>query len=164
MNKLAEVDRQRDRAQDLAIQGLLDADELRAKLAGLRETREAAQRELSACRNRLERVEMLERERDHVLRLIRQPLQHAPDSVVYALEETELLKRLGHDPDAAAEHMARGALRVFPHAVAEMSPENRHRLYKARRVRAVAVPGGSLEVSFDGTVGFLESETVSWHR
>jgi hypothetical protein len=35
LDKLAEVDRQRSRAQDMAIQGLLDYDELRAKLASL---------------------------------------------------------------------------------------------------------------------------------
>jgi hypothetical protein len=39
LDKLAEVGRQRSRAQGLAIEGLLDHDELRAKLARLEETR-----------------------------------------------------------------------------------------------------------------------------
>src|SRR5215213_6813113 len=39
LDKIADVDRQRVRAQDLAIEGLLSPDELRAKLAALEETR-----------------------------------------------------------------------------------------------------------------------------
>ena len=67
LRKLEEVDLQRRRAQDLAIQGLLDPDELRARLGELQDTREAAERELEALKDRREQLEQLERDRDAVL-------------------------------------------------------------------------------------------------
>ena len=67
LRKLDEVDLKRRRAQDLAIQGLLDPDELRAKLAELQETRETAERKLEALKGRREHIEQLERDRDAVL-------------------------------------------------------------------------------------------------
>ena len=68
LEKLTEVDRQRQRTQDLAIQGLLDYGELRAKFAALTETRETAKKELEALRSRRERMVELERDRDALLR------------------------------------------------------------------------------------------------
>ncbi len=62
LEKIAEVDRQRVRAQDLAIEGLLSPDELRTKLAGLEDTRETAKRELEALSSRQEEIEELERD------------------------------------------------------------------------------------------------------
>jgi hypothetical protein len=67
LDKIAEVDRQRARAQNLAIEGLLSPDELRAKLATLEETREIARGELEALSSRREEVEELERDRDALL-------------------------------------------------------------------------------------------------
>jgi tetratricopeptide (TPR) repeat protein len=67
LDKITEADRQRARAQDLAIEGLLSPDELRDKLAALEETREAAKDELEALRDRREEVEELERDRDALL-------------------------------------------------------------------------------------------------
>ncbi len=66
--KLAELDEQRARAQDLAIEGLLDHDELRAKLAALEEARETAQRELKTLSRYRERVQELERDRDALMK------------------------------------------------------------------------------------------------
>jgi site-specific DNA recombinase len=67
LDKIADVDRQRARAQDLAVEGLLSPDELRAKLATLEGTRTAAKRELEALKGRREEVEELERDRDALL-------------------------------------------------------------------------------------------------
>jgi hypothetical protein len=67
LNKLAEVGRQRSRAQDLAVQGLLDYDELRTKLANLEETRKAAERELAALEDHQERLAKLEGDKEAVL-------------------------------------------------------------------------------------------------
>jgi site-specific DNA recombinase len=66
-NKLSEVERQRSRAQDMAIEGLLCYDELGAKLAVLDETRKTAERELEALRSHQERIEELERDKDALL-------------------------------------------------------------------------------------------------
>jgi hypothetical protein len=67
LDKIADVDRQRARAQDLAVEGLLSPDELRAKLAALEGTRESAKRELEALKSRKEEVEELQRDRDALL-------------------------------------------------------------------------------------------------
>jgi hypothetical protein len=67
LDKLAEVDSQRSRAQDMAIQGLLDYDELRPKLASLEETRKAAEYELAALHDQREHVAQLERDKEAVL-------------------------------------------------------------------------------------------------
>ena len=67
LGKLAEVDRQRARAQDMAIQGLLDYDELRAKLASLEEAREAAEQELAILKDHREHIAELERDKEAVL-------------------------------------------------------------------------------------------------
>jgi hypothetical protein len=48
--KLAEVDSKRSRYQDMAAEGLITFDELRAKLGDLRKIREAAERDLEALR------------------------------------------------------------------------------------------------------------------
>jgi hypothetical protein len=67
LDKLAEVARQRSRAQGLAIEGLLDHDELRAKLASLDETRKTAERELAALGDHQERLAKLKRDKEAVL-------------------------------------------------------------------------------------------------
>ena len=67
LDKLAEVERQRARAQDMAIQGLLSYDELRVKLASLEETREAAEQELATLKNQREHIAELERGKEAVL-------------------------------------------------------------------------------------------------
>ena len=67
LDKLAEVDRKRSGYIDLAADGIIDRDDLRAKLATLEETRETAQRELEALSRRREEIEELERDRDTLL-------------------------------------------------------------------------------------------------
>jgi chromosome segregation ATPase len=63
-NKLVEVDRKRARFQDMAAEGLIEFDELRARLASLEETRETARRELAALEGRRQRLAELEHDRD----------------------------------------------------------------------------------------------------
>jgi hypothetical protein len=65
--KLADTDRKRARFQDMAAEGLIDFDELRAKLITLEETRDTAQRELSALETRREPLAKLERDRDTLM-------------------------------------------------------------------------------------------------
>lgn len=65
--KLAEANRRRSGYLDLAADGLMDRDELRAKLAALGETREAAERGLRAVEGRKARLRDLEREKDALL-------------------------------------------------------------------------------------------------
>jgi hypothetical protein len=67
LDKIAEVDRQRVRAQALAIEGLLSSDELREKLAHLQEQRRTAERELETLRTRIERLGNPELEADALL-------------------------------------------------------------------------------------------------
>lgn len=67
LDRIAEADSQRTRAQDLAIEGLLSPDELREKLAHLAEQRRTAERELETLRTRTERLANLELEAEALL-------------------------------------------------------------------------------------------------
>lgn len=66
-NRLAEVERKRAAFQDMAAEGLISFEELRAKLADLDEVREAAEGEVEKLRGVRERLEFMEQERDYVL-------------------------------------------------------------------------------------------------
>jgi site-specific DNA recombinase len=67
LEKLYEVARKRAAFQDMAAEGLIAFDELRAKLAGLEETRETAERELAALKTQRDSLEQMERDKDAVL-------------------------------------------------------------------------------------------------
>jgi chromosome segregation ATPase len=60
--RLAEVDAKRSRYQDMAAEGLIDFDELRAKLDALEAKRRMASRELEAVRSKAERLASLKLE------------------------------------------------------------------------------------------------------
>jgi hypothetical protein len=108
LDRLSEVERKRASFQDMAAEGLITFDELRAKLAALEETRQTAQRELAALEARTERLRALERDRDALLQYY-------------------------------AEKM--------PEALDALEPEEHHRVYNMLRLRVVAFPDGTLEVS-----------------
>ena len=65
--RLEEIAHKRARAQDLALDGLLTREELRAKLSELDEAREAKGKELEAHAQRAERLKTLEQDRDATL-------------------------------------------------------------------------------------------------
>ncbi len=67
LDKLAETDRRREGYLDLAADGLMGKNELRAKLAVLTETREAAERELRSIDGRKARLLDLERDKKVLL-------------------------------------------------------------------------------------------------
>jgi hypothetical protein len=67
LRKLAEADRKRAGYQDMAAEGLITFDELRAKLVTLEETRETAERELTSLKDRKERIDHMERDKDALL-------------------------------------------------------------------------------------------------
>jgi site-specific DNA recombinase len=67
LERLAALDRKRSGYLDLAAKGIMDRDELRAKLAELQEDRETAEREIAAIEGRRERLEQIERDRDTVM-------------------------------------------------------------------------------------------------
>jgi DNA repair exonuclease SbcCD ATPase subunit len=108
LDRLGALERKRANLQDMAAEGLVTFDELRAKLAAVEETRQTARRELAALESRIERLRDLERDRDALL-----------------------------------ENYAE----MMPEALDVLQPEERHRVYKMLRLRAVAFPDGSLEVS-----------------
>jgi hypothetical protein len=59
--KIAEAGRKRARYQEMAAEGLIDFEELRARLAVLEETRKTAEQELRALQHRAEHLAQLER-------------------------------------------------------------------------------------------------------
>ena len=106
--RLAALDRKRGGYLDLAADGIMDRDELRAKLAELQEDRETAEREIATIEGRRERLKQVERDRDTVI-----------------------------------EHYAG----MVPESLDDLSPEERHQIYKMLRLEVLAYPDKSLEVS-----------------
>jgi DNA repair ATPase RecN len=66
-DKLSEVDCKRARFQDMAAEGLISFDELRAKIGNLEEIRETAEHELEVLKGRQERIAELERDKEALL-------------------------------------------------------------------------------------------------
>jgi site-specific DNA recombinase len=81
LERLAELDRQRMRAQDLAIEGLLNHDELRSRLADLEDECVMAKRELEALSKQREKIVELERDRDGLLEFYAGMLPEALDAL-----------------------------------------------------------------------------------
>jgi site-specific DNA recombinase len=67
LEKLAEVDRKRGRFQYSYAEGVIELDDLRARLAELEEVRKTAERELEVLRGYRERIERLERDKNALL-------------------------------------------------------------------------------------------------
>jgi site-specific DNA recombinase len=67
LGQLSEASRKRARYQEMAAEGLIDFEELRARLSALEETRETAERELHALRHHTKHLKRLERDRDNLL-------------------------------------------------------------------------------------------------
>jgi site-specific DNA recombinase len=108
LERLAALDRKRSGYLDLAAEGIMDRNELRAKLAELQEDRETAEREIAAIEGRREQLEQMERDRETVM-----------------------------------EHYAG----TVPESLDDLSPEERHKIYKMLRLEVLAYPDKSLEVS-----------------
>jgi len=81
LRSLAEADSKRARFQDMAAEGLLTFDELRAKLTELDEVREAAERELSIIQKRVEHLESLEQDKDTLLASLEETVPEALDEL-----------------------------------------------------------------------------------
>jgi hypothetical protein len=107
LDKLDEVDRKRSGFQEMAAEGLITFDELRAKLATLDATRVTTERELEPIKGRREYLEKLERDKE-------------------ALLETYVA--------------------LTPEALESLTPEERQKLYKMLKLKAVVNLDGSLEV------------------
>jgi hypothetical protein len=80
--KLADTNQKRSRFQDMAAEGLIDFDELHAKLIALEETRDTAHRELAALEARREQLAELERDRDTLIERYAGMVPKALDSLV----------------------------------------------------------------------------------
>jgi hypothetical protein len=67
LEELSETGRKRARYQDMAAEGLIDFEELRARLAALEDARKSAEQELRALHRRTEHLAQLERDRNDLL-------------------------------------------------------------------------------------------------
>jgi site-specific DNA recombinase len=65
--KLVELERKRDRYQEMFAAEAMTLDELKAKLEALKETRETAEKELASVAGKREGLESMERDRDLIL-------------------------------------------------------------------------------------------------
>ena len=108
LEKLAEADRKRSGFQDMAAEGLITFDELRAKLADLEEIREFARQELEALEGRQACLRDLERSADTLL-------EHYADMV------PEALNKLVPEERNHIYKMLRLVVRVQPSAILEVN-------------------------------------------
>jgi site-specific DNA recombinase len=108
LERICEADRRRSSFQDMAAEGLISFNELRAKLAALEEICKTARRELETICRRREKVEELERDKNDLLEAY---------------------------------------IGTVPEALDDLTPEERHHVYKMLRLRVVMGPGTSPEVS-----------------
>ena len=67
LEKISEAGRKRTRYQEMAAEGLINFEELRARLAALEDARKTAEQELRALQHRTEHLAQLERDRDTML-------------------------------------------------------------------------------------------------
>jgi site-specific DNA recombinase len=67
-DRIVALERKRSGFQDMAAEGLITLDELRVKLAGLKDGLETAQREFEALAQRQQRIERLEEDAEQVMR------------------------------------------------------------------------------------------------
>jgi site-specific DNA recombinase len=67
LERISEADRRRGVFQDMAAEGLISFDELRAKLSAIEETHKTARHELEILSRRRERIEELERDKNALL-------------------------------------------------------------------------------------------------
>jgi site-specific DNA recombinase len=67
LEEISEAGRKRARYQEMAAEGLIEFEELRARLAALEDTRKTAERELRNLEARTEHLVQLERDRDSLL-------------------------------------------------------------------------------------------------
>jgi chromosome segregation ATPase len=67
LEEISEAGRKRTRYQEMAAEGLINFEELRARLAALEETHKTAEHELRALQRRTEHLAQLERDRDSML-------------------------------------------------------------------------------------------------
>jgi DNA repair exonuclease SbcCD ATPase subunit len=76
----------------MAAEGLIEFEELRARLVALEETRETAERELKALKHRTDRLARLKRDRDSLLEAYADAVPEAVDAL--ASEERHRVYRM----------------------------------------------------------------------
>jgi hypothetical protein len=108
LEKIAEADRKRSGFQDMAAEGLITFDELRAKLADLEETREFVRNELAVLEESQARLRDLERNADTLLER-------------YFGMVPEALDRLGPEERHRIYKMLRLGVTVQPEGILEVS-------------------------------------------
>jgi chromosome segregation ATPase len=81
LEEISEAGRKRARYQEMAAEGLIDFEELRARLAALEDTRKIAEQELQALQRRTEHLAQLERDRDSLLESYADLLPEAIDAL-----------------------------------------------------------------------------------
>ena len=134
LERLAALDRKRGGYLDLAAEGIIGPDELRAKLAELQEARETAERELSAIEEgRKERLEQLECDRNAVLK-------------TYSSVVPDTLEDLGPEERHQLYKMLRLEVLAYPDKSLEMSG-------------AIVARGGELDGAGTSSAGTAEAPT-----
>jgi hypothetical protein len=81
LEKISEAGRKRARYQEMAVEGLIDFDELRAWLAAIEDTLKTAERELHVLQCRTTHLAQLERDREGLLESYAELMPEAIDAL-----------------------------------------------------------------------------------
>jgi site-specific DNA recombinase len=158
-DRIIAVGRKRSGFQNMAAEGLITFDELRAKLAELEEDRETAQRELETLARRQRRIERLEEDAEEVMRSYAGML---PENLrtLDPKERHEVYRmlrlRVAAYPDGTL--LASGALGEADHVYTSetTSPCCGQSTYRSGLTFSAAIAGVAKEVRFERTAWRVE--------
>ena len=102
LEEISEAGRKRTRYQEMAAEGLIEFEELRARLAALDDTRKTAEQELRALEHRTEHLAQLERDRDSLLENYAGLLPEAIDALG-SEERHRVYRMIGMEAHLAAD-------------------------------------------------------------
>lgn len=166
LNRIAELERRADRLQDAALEALMEdgvvqRDRLTRKSRELAEQREAAERELSACRGRGERVRRLEVLREfYAGEMLPDLLENKPEWASHipddAWRESFRENVMGRWDAEVAEHKRR--------ELEKASPEQQRKRYDELMLRLTVEPGGGFRATgvFGEDVPFVSQNDTGW--
>ena len=147
LEELSKVERMSDGYLDQQAEGLITMDRLKEKLNGLKERRKTAEREIETLRGHEDRLEKLKRDARDLAEMFASGVLATYNDIEGEWETAPILSP-HTDPEEREG--------VFP--------EQCHELYKKLRLRVVANPDGSIEVSIlsGSAVCKPEPESTSW--
>jgi site-specific DNA recombinase len=168
LNRIADLDRRVDRLQDAALDALMEdgvvqRDRLKRKLRELAEQREAAERELSACRGRGEHIRRLEDLREfYAGEMLPDLLENKPEWAAHIPDDVWRESWQNNVMDVWDEKVAEHKRRELEKA----TPEHQRERYDELMLRLTVEPSGGFRATgvFGEDVPFVSQNDMGLRR